>query len=190
MASKLSLEQALRTLGELLEQRGLHYELYVVGGGALQLLGLITRATSDIDVVGLVERGYLVRAEPLPPPLAAAIADTATVLGLPATWLNAGPTSLLDLGLPVGALTRTTGRQWGGLTLRLAARTDQIAFKLYAAVDQGPDSKHFADLQALAPTRAELLHAARWARTHDPSDAFREELRHALRDLGVANAEI
>lgn len=44
-------DRALGTLGALLAERGLHYELYAVGGGALQLLGLIVRPTKDIDLL-------------------------------------------------------------------------------------------------------------------------------------------
>jgi uncharacterized nucleotidyltransferase DUF6036 len=56
----------LAALGQLLAERGLRYELLAIGGGALQLLGLITRPTRDIDVVALVEHScrlkpYLIR---------------------------------------------------------------------------------------------------------------------------------
>ncbi len=183
-------DRALGTLGALLAERGLRYELYAVGGGALQLLGLIVRPTKDIDVVGLVERDVIVPARPLPPALRGAIADVATLLDISEGWMNPGPASLLDLGLPAGALQRSLRPEWAGLALRLAAREDQICFKLYAAVDQGPDSKHFEDLVTLGPSRDELLVAATWARTHDPSEGFRGQLLRALRDLGVANAQV
>jgi hypothetical protein len=183
-------DRALGTLGALLAERGLRYELYAVGGGALQLLGLIVRPTKDIDVVGLVEGDIIVPARPLPPALRSAIADVATLLDISEGWMNPGPASLLDLGLPAGALQRSIRREWAGLALRLAAREDQICFKLYAAVDQGPDSKHFEDLVTLGPSRDELLVAATWARTHDPSEGFRGQLLRALRDLGVANAQV
>lgn len=90
----------------------------------------------------------------------------------------------------LAALARATSRHWGGLVLHLASRLDQIFFKLYAAVDQGPRSKHFEDLRRLVPSRDELVAAARWARTHDPSEGFRGELLKALRDLGVDHADV
>jgi hypothetical protein len=65
----------------------------------------------------------------------------------------------------------------------------RIHFKLYASVDQGLLSKHFADLKALEPTRDELLTAARWARTHDPSDEFAGELAKALEALAIGDAD-
>lgn len=51
----LPLEQALRAPGETLEARHLRFELVAVGGSGLLLLGLINRATRDLDIVALVE---------------------------------------------------------------------------------------------------------------------------------------
>jgi len=62
---------------------------------------------------------------------------------------------------------------------------DQIFFKLFAAVDQGPRSKHVADLRKLEPTKDELRAASRWARGHDPSPGFHEMSRQALALFGV-----
>lgn len=183
-------ERPLETLGRLLVERGLRYELFAVGGGALLLLGLITRPTKDIDVVGVVEGGEVIASRSLPQPLEAAVRDVARLLGLRHDWLNSGPAALVELGLPERALARASVREWGGLRLHLASRVDQIYFKLYATVDQGPASRHFADLRRLSPTPAELLDAARWARTHDPSEGFRRELVGALRDLGVEDAHV
>jgi len=185
--SRETFEAPLAALGQLLEERGLRYELYAVGGGALQLLGLITRPTRDIDIAGTVEGQLILPIRALPSPLVRAIEDTARVFRISPQWVNAGPRSLLDLGLPQGAIGRAHRRQWAGLVLNLAARRDQIFFKLYAAADQGPRSKHYEDLRRLRPTREELRAAAAWARTHDPSEGFETELRAAVRDLGVAD---
>lgn len=185
-----SLEQALQILGEILATRGEHHDLAVVGGGALLILGLIDRPTRDLDVVARVESDRWSRAEPFPAGLAEAVRDVASALDLPDDWLNPGPTDLLDLGLPDGFAERVVVRRYGTLTIRYAVREDQIAFKLYAAVDQGPDSKHFADLNRLAPTQDELLVAARWSRTHDPSEGYRSMLHQALRAMGAEPIDV
>jgi hypothetical protein len=172
-------------LGEQLAAVGERYELVVIGGSGLLALGLIERSTRDVDLVALRSGDGLDSAEPLPESLRLATARVARDFSLPSEWLNAGPTSLLDLGLPEGFLERLERRDYGeGLTVYLASRYDQIHFKLYALVDQGP-GKHEDDLGALQPSEEELRAAARWARTHDPSEAFAGILGQVLSHLGV-----
>jgi hypothetical protein len=177
--------KALRALGEQLEFRGETHTIAVVGGSALLALGLIARATRDVDVVALLDGDELRSAEPLPAGLLEAAGVVARDFALSDNWLNAGPASLLDLGLPDGFLGRAERRHYGpALSVLFASRLDQIHFKLYAVVDQGP-GRHLADLTALKPTEAELLDAARWSRTHDPSDGYRSALIEVLVHLGV-----
>jgi hypothetical protein len=181
-------QQLLDALGEQLADHGESYALAVVGGSALIALGLISRATRDVDVLALVEGGELVSAEPLPPRLLDAARTVARDFGLGEDWLNAGPTSLLDLGLPEGFYERAERRRYGpGLEILFASRVDQIHLKLFATVDQGA-GKHLSDLEALAPTQQELLLAAAWSRTQDPSDGYEKVLRKVLEHLGVDDA--
>lgn len=180
-----ALTQALKTFGALLEERGYAYDLVLIGGGALMLSGLIERPTKDLDVLARRERDDLLPAEPLPEPRQIAARDVAEILDLDPAWLNGGPTSLLDQPLPSGFIERLETRTFGALTVRLASRVDHVAFKLYAAVDQGPQSKHVSDLRRLAPTSTELVAAAKWCRTHDPSEGFHASLVEALQAFGV-----
>lgn len=186
---KTLLDEALETPGAVLRDRGLTYEFVAVGGGGLLLLGLATRTTKDLDLVAGMEDGRRFRPDPLSPDLVEACRDVGRALGLAEDWLNAGPASLLDLGLPAGFQERLKTRRYGGLILHIAGRRDQVFFKLYAATDLGPRSKHLEDLRQLHPTRDELLDAARWARTHDPSEGFRGLLAETLRLLGVGGAD-
>lgn len=185
LTNSSEVERALATLGEVLQHRAQRADVVLIGGSALILLGLQVRATKDVDVVALHHRGKLVSAEPLPEPLREAAAAVAHDLGLTPNWLNPGPTSLLQLGLPRGFLGRCIVREFGALQAHVAGRYDQIHFKLYAAVDQGPRSKHRTDLEALAPTRDELIAAGRWCRTHDPSPGFLHGLTQLLAQLGA-----
>jgi hypothetical protein len=189
MLDPSSLEDALRALGAVLAARALSFEIVSIGGSSLLLLGLTARVTRDLDVVALVEDGRYHAAEPLPPALVEAVRDVGDALGLGQQWLTAGPAELLKQGLPDGFAERVERRRYGSLTLHIASRFDQVHFKLYAAVDQGPGSKHVTDLRQLSPTPAELLAAARWARQHDPSEPFHDELLKALRFFGVDGAD-
>jgi hypothetical protein len=185
-----SAEQILSALGEQLAARGERYELVVIGGSGLLALGLVERTTKDVDIVALRCGDELDSADPLPEGLRAARDLVARDFSLPTEWLNPGPTELLRFGLPDGFVDRLERRDFGeGLVVYLASRYDQIHFKLYAAVDQGP-GKHETDLRSLAPTEVELIAAARWSRTHDPSEGYAQVLRGALTSLGVEDADL
>jgi hypothetical protein len=187
---KAESHQLFSALGEQLAVRGERAELVVIGGSGLLSLGLTSRATRDVDVVALLVGRTLADPRPMPPALIEARDLVSRDFGLPEDWLNAAPADLLDFGLPDGFIDRLERRDYGGaLAVHLASRFDQIHFKLYAMVDQGA-GKHEADLRALEPTREELLAAARWTRTHDPSEGFREQLLAALAYLGVEDASV
>jgi len=183
-------EDLLHALADQLAARGESYTLAVVGGSALLALGLISRATRDIDVLAIVEDRQLVSAQPLPATLLDAAHTVARDFGLSDEWLNPGPTSLLDLGLPDGFYERAQHRIYGpGLEILFASRVDQIHLKLYATVDQGA-GKHLDDLEALQPTGQELIDAARWSRSHDPSEGYRSILARVLAHFGVDDGNL
>jgi hypothetical protein len=173
-----------------LEALGSHIEIVVIGGSALTALGLVRRATRDVDLLAIADNGELRLAEPLPQPLLTARSAVAADFGLAENWLNAGPTDLLKCGLPEGFMSRVVTRTYGtALVVHFASRLDQIHFKLFAMVDQG-GGRHEADLRALSPTPEELAAAARWSMTQDPSPGYRSVLVDALRVLGVDDADL
>lgn len=181
-----SVDNVLAALGDQLSVRGESYSIVVVGGSGLLALGVVTRTTRDVDVVALLDEGSIVPANELPDGLLAAARVVAADFGLPSDWLNNGPASLVDFGLPPGLLERATHRAYGhALDVLFVSREDQIHFKLYAVVDQGA-GKHLSDLEALAPSESELLQAARWTRRHDPSEGYREVLLRVLDHFGVS----
>jgi hypothetical protein len=180
----------LSALGEQLASLGSAYELIVVGGSALLALGLVDRPTKDVDLVALRDGATVRSAHPLPSDLIEARDRVARDFGLPASWLNDGAADLVRFGLPDGFLDRAERRDYGrSLTVLFASRLDQVHFKLYAAVDQGP-GKHETDLRALEPTEQELIAAARWSMTHDPSEGYRGQLVQVLRMFGVEDASL
>lgn len=190
IASKAAADHLFAALGEQLNAAGERYELVVIGGSGLLALGIIERSTRDVDLIALRSGDQLDSAEPLPRSLAVARDRVARDFSLPTDWLNPGPTNLLDLGLPEGFTDRLERRDYGSsLSVYLASRLDQIHFKLYALVDQGP-GKHEDDLRALSPTEEELLAAARWSTSHDPSDGYAQMLREVLTHLKVDDVDL
>ncbi len=186
------IELALRRVGELLEADGERFSVVVIGGAALQLLGIISRATRDVDIVAFAASPAELRdlrrpPEPLPRALASAIAQVARDFGLPENWMNRGPAAQWDIGLPPGFSERVHWRRYGGLDIGLADRLDLICLKLEAAADQPTDdSRHFRDLIALACTDDELTKAAAWARTKNVGAEYHAILDRVLEH--VANS--
>jgi hypothetical protein len=188
---RTGLEGALAALGDVLAYRGEAYEIVLVGGADLVLRGIVSRPTKDADIVGQrLGNGRIVPLRRLPDALARAVFEVADAHDLAPDWLNVGPESLLELGLPAGFEDRLTARHYGGLTVWLAGLYDLVCFKLYAAADHWPSQdRHLDDLRALCPTEADLVSSARWSMTHDPSPAFRGQLTAVLAHLGVEEAD-
>lgn len=126
-----TLENALDILGQRLADQDRHYEVVAIGGGGLLLIGQIIRMTKDLDLVALIESDEFISANPLPKNLLEAINEVGLALDLGKEWINPGPSSLLAMGLPEGFKARMQTRYYGGLTVHLAGRFDQICFKLY-----------------------------------------------------------
>jgi hypothetical protein len=191
ITSSAATDRLLTALGEQLASTGDAYDLIVIGGSALLALNLVSRPTQDVDVVALIQDEEFDEAMPLPEPLATARDQVARDLDLPGDWLNSqAAQDMLRLGLPSGFMSRLTRRDYGpALTVRWASRVDQIHLKLHATVDRG-GGKHFADLLALQPTSDELILAARWTRTHDPSEGFLSVLQEVLAHFGIRDADL
>lgn len=76
MGTRSDFEEAFRRLGQYLEvvEAG-ELRLVIVGGAALNLLGLVSRTTTDADVIAVEEGGTLVAPNNLPPALLEGVAS-------------------------------------------------------------------------------------------------------------------
>ena len=169
--------QSLQLVGELLEAAGTPYAIVIVGGAALNLLGIVTRSTTDVDIIAIAvppqePRGLRPPPAKLPEPLLQAARTVAHDLNLAEDWLNTGPALQWRQGLPTGLETRITWRHFAALTVGLVARVDLVHLKLYAAADNSPGSPHARDLLQLQPTDGELDAAAKWVKTQDANPTF------------------
>ncbi len=167
ISNSTDVERALDAVGQILRAEGFEFAVVVIGGAALQLLGVVQRATRDVDVVALAEPPDANRprlrdpGDELPDPLLRAREIVADDLGLDSDWLNLGPALQWKQGLPPGFEDRLQWRRYHSLTVGIAGRRDLIAFKLYAAKDSaGPSSVHYQDLIALKPSSEEIDWAA------------------------------
>lgn len=184
-----NLEQVLHALAAFLEEANAAPEtLVVIGGSALLSLGLISRATKDVDIMAGVdpERG-LVDPRPMSVALQEAASNVAREMDLDPHWLNTGPADQVLAGLPDGFLARLSPRSYGPrLTLLLPHRIDLIHLKLFAIVDQGR-GRHTSDLAALHPSDEEIIAATRWVLGQDAGEVFPQIVRNTLTDLGYGH---
>jgi hypothetical protein len=182
------LDEALSLLAESTEGHPKQHWV-VCGGSSLLALGLVSRTTTrDVDVLARSDPDGLITAKPLPEWLARAVEQVRKQLGLMENWFNTGPSddSFFRFGFPEGMAGRLIARQYGpkkNLRISFISRRDQVFFKLYATADSDM-GRHYQDLQDLQPTAEELLAAARWTRTQDPSEGFLFVLGEVLKALG------
>jgi Nucleotidyltransferase of unknown function (DUF6036) len=195
LSGESDIENALQKLGELLALQAEAYGFVVLGGAALNLLGIVERVTTDVDILAFARQttGTLELVEPpkaMPEGLLRAARTVARDLGLDANWLNTGPALQLRSGLPEGLEARIHWRQYGpALRIGLVDRYDLVFFKLYAAADStGPQSVHYQDLLALQPTAKELDEARDWVATQDVSPEFQRVLETVVNHVKADRA--
>ena len=194
------IRQALGRVGELLAAEGQEYAIVILGGAALDLLEIVQRQTTDVDILAFA------RPRPQEPPLAATIEQppepmpealrraariVAEDLDLDMHWLNTAPALQWRAGLPPGLETRVTWELYGALWVGLVHPYDLVFFKLFASADSaGPASVHYQDLIALDPSETELNEAAIWVETQDASIDFQlilqQVLAHVRKDLRLS----
>lgn len=176
---------ALMRLGEYLSSHRASYTIVIVGGAAINLHGVVSRATHDVDVLAFGgENGICPPPEVWPLILKDGVDAVAEDMGLPRDWMNDGPALQWRQGLPPGLAERIHWSRFGGLLVGIVDRYDLIFFKLYAAADHvGQRNVHYTDLLALQPSPDELIAAATWIRDQDGSEAFIALLDQVLADV-------
>jgi hypothetical protein len=165
----------LQAFDAYLAERELRLEAVVIGGAALNLLGVVQRTTRDCDIL------Y----PSLPPAVVEAARDFAARRrsagdSLADDWLNNGPESLAAL-LPAGWQDRLVEVFRGeAIILRCLGRLDLLRSKLFSLCDRATD---LFDRVALAPTAAELQELRPWLVTQDAAPEWPEHVRAVLEDL-------
>jgi hypothetical protein len=159
-----------------LKKRGLTFEGVVIGGAALELLGVISRETQDCDVLDPA----------IPIEIAEAAKAFAQEMSLPETglrenWLNNGPSTLVPL-LPSGWKIRLSVLFKGdALILHCLCRQDLLATKLLAFCDRGQD---LPDCLAMNPSKSELSEIIPWLSLQDGNPCWPAHVQDSLKNLG------
>ncbi|MEP6495763.1 MAG: hypothetical protein ABJF01_23970 [bacterium] len=129
LTSAGAIDDALNRVGQLLAARRSPQAIVILGGAALNLLGIVERATTDVDILAMAdapepEHAGEAEAHPRhiqrpPEPLPSALTDAARIvardLDLPDDWLNSGPALQWRAGLPLGLESRIQWRRYSAL---------------------------------------------------------------------------
>lgn len=185
MKRKEEIEQALSTLSRRMALSGAQdLEVLCCGASALCVLGLLSRSTMDVDILGIIsDEKKVVPCEHFSPEMESAIAASGRELGLPDDWFNGSASTLLQRPLPSGALERSKKhcQVYGAcLVVRFLDRMDQVALKLFAAMDPKDGQRHLRDLEEISPTRSEIIHAITWMTAWKSNQAFRDRLAYLV----------
>lgn len=186
--NRAQIQEALTRLGRRLALADAdECSLLICGGSALSLAGLVNRATRDVDVLGLVKitTEKLVVDEALPQVIIQFAGLVAVDLNLDDDWLNDSALAVHRLGLPPGILKRAKKHEFGPcLAVYVIGRQDQVALKLYAALDRQKGQRHFRDLETIKPTIREMETAIRWLLDRKASPEFRQAVAKISKSLG------
>jgi hypothetical protein len=155
-----------------------HFELVVVGGAAMAILGFKDQ-TTDIDVL---------RPEVLPEAIINGMANIGKIRRLGSGWLNSnlgymlmktrGSVELPEYFNEVSRIIEV-GKN---LKISLIGRQALISLKLHAATPSY--SKHTTDINQLEPDISEIIEAVRFVLSLDSTDVRKDDLRVVLKDLG------
>jgi hypothetical protein len=160
---------------QYLALRSLRLEAVVIGGAALNLLGVVSRPTKDCDILHpALPREILEAAR-------AFAADTRSRGDtLDDDWLNNGPASLAQHLPPHWQARLQIVFSGQALLLRCLGRDDLIRSKLFALCDRGLD---LPDCVALAPTPDELATILPWLERQDANPDWPAHVRATVADV-------
>jgi hypothetical protein len=167
--------EILSSFDVFLESRGLRLDAVVVGGAALNLLGVITRPTNDCDILypDLTETIRQAARE-----FAAVMRERGEILA--DDWLNNGPASLAGQ-LPLDWKSRLQPAFSGAaISLHALGREDLLRSKLFALCDRAID---LPDCLALAPTADEIAAILPWLERQDTNPGWPAHARATMQDL-------
>ncbi len=157
----------LKKFDEYLSQRKVNFEAIVIGGAALNIMGVIARDTVDVDCLDpkLTQEVLTYAAE---------FRKAFPELRLTEKWINNGPESLIrDLpsGWRKGLVTIFQGKATHFQTL---SRLDLLRTKLFAFCDRDQDLQ---DCLALRPTLNELSACLEWVTERDGNPDWPENVQ-------------
>jgi len=166
----------IRKFDQFLSEKGVSFEGFAIGAGALHILGVIQRQTVDIDVIT--------------PDIPQRIQELAEEFRLQMNskgmeiipgWFNNGPKQILD-ALESDWKKRSVKIFEGkSIILHTLGRIDLIATKLVAFCDRQEQDEE--DLLQMKPNQHELISALPWAQNYDANPDWAKHVESKAKQL-------
>ena len=170
------MKDVIERFDRYLAERQIRFHSIVIGGGALIIMGVISRRTRDIDCLDPIIPESIKQA-------ALDFREANPSLQLWEKWLNNGPISLA-VDLPEGWRDRLMPLFEGeAISLQTLGRLDFLVTKLFALCDRQQD---YDDCIALAPTAQELDQCLAWLYDRDGNPYWPDNVRLSLKNLAKA----
>jgi len=171
----VKIENMVQEFDAFLHDKGLQFEAVVIGGAALNLLGVISRFTRDCDVLD----------PKIPDEVLKAAHEFAAKVRLDGgvlrdDWFNNGPSSLKRTLPKTWQTTLQPLYQGKALKLHTLSRADLLKTKLFAFCDRGTDRD---DCIKLNPTREELIQALPWVKDQDANVDWPKHVEETISEL-------
>ena len=164
------MQEEIERFDDFLSKKGLKFESIIIGGAALLTMGIINRATRDVDCLD----------PKIDEEVKAASIEFAHQEEIDENWLNNGPEDLKS-DLPADWKERVIEIYKGeSITLWTLGRIDLLRTKLYAYCDRQQDLQ---DCILLAPTEEELKEITPWLVERDANPDWPDHVNNSLENL-------
>jgi len=167
----MDVAETIKAFDMFLSDRKLKFEAVVIGGVALNLLGVVSRETRDCDILDPKIPENIIEAA------AEFVKSNPT---LDSKWLNNGPDSLKK-NLPRDWNKRLQILFQGrAILFHTLAREDLLKTKVFAYCDRSVD---LSDCIALMPTKNELHQALTWVQKQDTNTGWADHVKTQIQEL-------
>lgn len=156
---KMNVNNTIALFDNFLSARNVRFEAVIIGGAALNVMGIISRQTADIDCLDPQIPEEILRA-------ANEFRTSNKELRLIDNWINNGPDGLIRDLPPDWQLRVSTIYRGKAIILHTLGRPDLLRTKLFAFCDRDID---LPDCIALKPTLEELEECFPWVSERDAS---------------------
>ena len=169
----MDVKKVIEKFDQYLSKKDLKFEAVIIGGAALNIMGVISRLTRDIDCLDPKIPKEILNAS-------VEFSKENPSMHLMSQWINNGPETLkndLDKGWYSRIQTIFNGQ---AITFHTLGRIDLLKSKLFAYCDRDLD---FNDCVLMKPTLEELDSCYQWVIERDMNPGWRKNVENHFKKI-------